>query len=1111
MTSKKVSELNAATELASDDLVLVVDVTAGESKKATIAQFAAATTAAVTSVDASAAGTGLTFSGGPVTGVGTLTLDGTLNVEHGGTGANSLTGYVKGVGISPLTAVATIPGSDVTGDISGSAANVTGVVGIANGGTGESTKEAAFDALAPTTARGDIILHNGTSNVRFGVGTDGQVLIADPTNDGDGVVWDWLNVGSSVIGVLPVANGGTGLSNIPLGSVLVGAGTNAVTLVAPGAAGQVLTSTETGWVSAAPSGGGGGGVSAVLVASPITTSGPAATPTIGLSPGIEEGDVLKWTSGAWAPGSAGASAGVSSVTATSPLKHTGSTSNVVIELFDPVPVNKGGTGTGTAFTPGSVVFAGTGGVYAQDNTRLFWDNTAKRLGIGANSSLVATLDVRGTVHAHTPTNSTTAYQFLKADGSAVLNVDTASATGRVGINTGAPSRPLHVVGTALFTSNVNNAETSTFENTSGLASASSTVAVTAGGVLGARVSAFSPGASGASLGTSLASVVGLFADTAATQLQIAAKAATTSIVIGTASDTKTYPQMTFAADGGAVTVNNGQSTAVNFVVKGSSTANLLNINATTNSVAINSTGVTGAMLTVFGSVLTRVNSTTALQIQNNASENVVTVDTINKRLGIAVTGAVGAALSVANAFNVDSGGIITKYGNATPSNGKVLVWSGTGFQTKTITGTGTVTVSYDSGTGNIVVNGSSSGGTTLAAGAAGQVQYNNGSNGFAANSSFVFNASTTTLATPTLNATTVASADNPSGAASGLTVKAGSSFGVSGGASVLIQGGTSVFESGSGGNVTIVGGSRGGTGLNLGAISISGGSVAVQSQAGLLLGTTAATAITLGRTGITTTINSAATIAGTLTQNSGTFSLTGTNNSTISTSTGTLGVTAAGALTLASSGGAISISSSLASSGGSISLTAGTGGAITMTSGSAAAFTVTGKASSTITTTSGSLTLTSAGSLNLGTATTTGVVIGRTSVPVTVNGFTKLNGSLEFKTLSATANAAVDLSDYAVVGVATAGVTRTITLPKIYTKILGRCYAIKANLTGSGSKVRVQAATGDVIETGASNLDLTVNRASVTLMAVSDGSTYGWIIVAFVPGSSLGLGFAYTS
>jgi len=50
-------------------------------------------------------------------------------------------------------------------------------------------------------------------------------------------------------------------------------------------------------------------------------------------------------------------------------------------------VSRGGTGTGTAFTSGSVLFATTSGVYAQDNSNLFWDDTNNRLGLGVNTSL----------------------------------------------------------------------------------------------------------------------------------------------------------------------------------------------------------------------------------------------------------------------------------------------------------------------------------------------------------------------------------------------------------------------------------------------------------------------------------------------------------------------------------------------------------------------------------------------------------------------------------------------------------------------------------------------------------------------------------------------------
>ena len=50
-----------------------------------------------------------------------------------------------------------------------------------------------------------------------------------------------------------------------------------------------------------------------------------------------------------------------------------------------LPVSKGGTGTETQFTAGSVVFAGAGGVYSQNNSGLFWDNANGSLGLGTSS------------------------------------------------------------------------------------------------------------------------------------------------------------------------------------------------------------------------------------------------------------------------------------------------------------------------------------------------------------------------------------------------------------------------------------------------------------------------------------------------------------------------------------------------------------------------------------------------------------------------------------------------------------------------------------------------------------------------------------------------------
>jgi hypothetical protein len=49
-------------------------------------------------------------------------------------------------------------------------------VPIADGGTGASTKTAGFDALSPLTTGGDLIIHDGTNNVRLAKGTGKQTF-----------------------------------------------------------------------------------------------------------------------------------------------------------------------------------------------------------------------------------------------------------------------------------------------------------------------------------------------------------------------------------------------------------------------------------------------------------------------------------------------------------------------------------------------------------------------------------------------------------------------------------------------------------------------------------------------------------------------------------------------------------------------------------------------------------------------------------------------------------------------------------------------------------------------------------------------------------------------
>jgi hypothetical protein len=85
----------------------------------------------------------------------------TLNQNTTGTAANITAS--SNATLTTLSALS-LAGSQVTGNITGNAANVTGTVAIANGGTGQTTANAAFNALVPsqTGNNGKYLTTDGT-------------------------------------------------------------------------------------------------------------------------------------------------------------------------------------------------------------------------------------------------------------------------------------------------------------------------------------------------------------------------------------------------------------------------------------------------------------------------------------------------------------------------------------------------------------------------------------------------------------------------------------------------------------------------------------------------------------------------------------------------------------------------------------------------------------------------------------------------------------------------------------------------------------------------------------------------------------------------------------
>ena len=114
---------------------------------------------------------------------------GTVPVANGGTGATTLTGYIMGTGTTAMTASATIPAANISGNISGNAANVTGTVAVANGGTGA------------TTLTGYIM------------GTGTAAMTASATIPAASISGNISGNAANVTGTVAVANGGTGATS----------------------------------------------------------------------------------------------------------------------------------------------------------------------------------------------------------------------------------------------------------------------------------------------------------------------------------------------------------------------------------------------------------------------------------------------------------------------------------------------------------------------------------------------------------------------------------------------------------------------------------------------------------------------------------------------------------------------------------------------------------------------------------------------------------------------------------------------------------------------------------------------------------------------------------
>jgi len=330
---------------------------------------AATNNGTVTSVAVSGGTTGLTTSGGPITGSGTITLAGTLVVANGGTGATTQSGARTGLGATTL-------GSNLFTITNPSA--VTFPRFNADNTVSSLSASDFRTAIGAGTGNGTVTSVGGTGTV------NGITLTGTVTSSGNltlGGTLSGVNLATQVTGTLPVANGGTGATTFTAGTYLKGNGTSAIA----GQSGIPAGDITSGTLGVAR---GGTGATTFTAGNYLKGNGTSA---IAVQSGIPAGDITSGTL-AVARGGTGVTTSTGSgsvVLSTSPSLTTpvlgtptsGNLSNCTVDGtnavgFRTTPINS----QSTAYT---LVLADSGKTILHPDS----DNNARTFTIPANGSV----------------------------------------------------------------------------------------------------------------------------------------------------------------------------------------------------------------------------------------------------------------------------------------------------------------------------------------------------------------------------------------------------------------------------------------------------------------------------------------------------------------------------------------------------------------------------------------------------------------------------------------------------------------------------------------------------------------------------------------------------
>jgi hypothetical protein len=224
----------------------------------------------ITSIDVSGGTTGLTYSGGPITSAGTITMAGTLITTNGGTGLSSYTAgdityYATGTAFSQLaigastfilTSTGTAPQwSDPT------SLSVNTATNIADGGANQivfNTGSGTTSFIVQPPAGASTFLEWSGSAFQWSANPLGTVTSVDVSGGTTGLTTSGGPVTSSgtitIAGTLITSNGGTGLNSYTAGDLVYYATGTTFSKLAINSSTFILTSTGTAPQWSDPSG-----------------------------------------------------------------------------------------------------------------------------------------------------------------------------------------------------------------------------------------------------------------------------------------------------------------------------------------------------------------------------------------------------------------------------------------------------------------------------------------------------------------------------------------------------------------------------------------------------------------------------------------------------------------------------------------------------------------------------------------------------------------------------------------------------------------------------------------------------------------------------------------